>query len=102
MLSQSCVVYQKTSVSLEEAYNSGRAKVKLINREPIYYEYIYLQDNIYYGKLALTRKGTPLYAHQISSIYLKDFKKSELQTIFLVLGIIVMPPLIIYGLISLD
>ena len=79
ILLQSCVAYQKTSVSLDEATNTG--KVKLIDTHGRVYQIINIemQDSVYYGFIA--KEKTVLYEAQFSGIYLQDKKKSKTQTI---------------------
>ena len=80
ILLQSCVVYQKTSVSLSEASDMGKAKVKPTYGKHIRYKKIYLNltDSTYYG----VRGGvdTPLYPAQISTIQLQNIKMSRWTT----------------------
>ena len=79
ILLQSCVAYQKTSVSLNEATNKG--KVKLIDANGRVYAAlnIEMQDSIYY---ALIKKNKiALVESQYSGIYLEDKKKSKTQTV---------------------
>ena len=96
ILSQSCVVYQKTSVPLSEAHNQGR--VKVTNTVGMNFDFlnIELRDGVYYGlhKKSITR----LYSAQISSIYLQDKQKSKTQSIAFGASIIsFLLALIIYG-----
>ena len=87
MLSQSCVIYSKTSVSLESAYDQGPVKMitKLGNER--YYKKIAFEDNTYYGVNNMQRKTAylPLDSTEISNIYLKDKDKSITRTVVLVL-----------------
>ena len=79
ILLQSCVVYQKTPVSINEAYKRG-SRVKIISKlgESYIFNGIYIKDSIYYGVEGdnLVRLDTA----QISGIYLQDNKKSKNQT----------------------
>ena len=82
ILLQSCVAYQKTSVSLEEAANRG--KVKLIHTDGTFllFKNIEMQDSIYYGFINNIQR--PLVESNFSGIYLQDKKKSEIQTVIFV------------------
>ena len=80
ILLQSCVAYQKTSVSLNEAHDSkGMVKVTDTRGESFVFNYIELRDSIYYG----TNKEVTirLETSQITGIYLKDNNKSKTQTV---------------------
>ena len=78
ILLQSCVAYQNTSVSANEAHNRGKVKVK--SNRGISYEFsnIEMRDSIYYG--VNEEVNIPLVPSQISGIYLKDNGKSKTQT----------------------
>ena len=75
ILLQSCVVYQKTSVSLNEAYDRGNVKIKSTNGKNKKYTNIIMEDSIYYGVQDWHNK-LPILPASIDSIYLKDKKKS--------------------------
>lgn len=79
ILLQSCVAYQKTSVSLEQAYNKGKVKLVDMHGNKHTIQNIEMKDSIYYA--FIKEKRTILYESQISSIYLVDKKKSKTQTI---------------------
>ena len=89
ILLQSCVAYQKTSVSLNEATNKG--KVKLIDANGRVYAAlnIEMQDSIYYGFIA--KEKIVISEASLSEIYLQDKKKSAWMT---VLGITI--PIVVY------
>ena len=88
ILFQSCVAYQKTSVSINEATDSGRAKVvdELGTHK---YKSIELSDGFYYGlnNLDTLTIKTPIDIDKITAIYLKDIKKSKNRTIGLIVGL---------------
>jgi len=79
ILLQSCVAYQKTSVSLEEAANKGN--VKLIGTDGNVYEMrnIEMQDSIYYGFIG--KEKTLIAEASLAEIYLQDKKKSTRWTV---------------------
>jgi len=99
---QSCIVYQKTSVTLADAHDKGVVKVESYTGELHWFENIELRDSTYYGlsiKRIENKYGLyevqyyiPLSAEQLNKIYLKDRKKSKRQTILLATS-----PLIIIG-----
>ena len=72
----SCVVYQKTPVPIDEAYERGSG-VKIIGKlgDRTIFNGIYVKDSIYYGVKGdnLVRLDTA----QISGIYLQDNKKTK-------------------------
>ena len=88
LLFQSCVVYQKTSVSISEATDSG--KVMVVDDLGTHkYKSIELNNGFYYGLNTpdtLTIK-MPIYVDKITAIYLKDIKKSKKRTKGLVVGL---------------
>ena len=97
MLLQSCSVYEKTSVSLNDAQNTGVVKVIPTYGKKIYYKNIELKDSVYYGIAMKDKNGiTPLYQAQISSIFNKDIKKSKRLTIIMAIAV----PVVIVGLIA--
>lgn len=88
LLFQSCVAYQKTSVSLNEAHDRGKVKVSTFIGEDIKCKNINMQDDIYYGLSG--KNEIKLSPDQIKAIYLKDIKKSKTQTIILISPIIIL------------
>ncbi len=90
ILLQSCVAYQKTSVSLDSAVDKGKVKVVKTSGNEFRFKNIYIKNNIYYGdaKTQEIRIDTT----QIKNIYLKDRKKSNKRTVLLALS-----PLIVYA-----
>ena len=75
ILLQSCVAYQKTSVSLNEAANKGQVRVYNNMGERFVFAKINLRDSVYYGVKG--SKETTLYAAQISGLYLHDIDASK-------------------------
>ena len=106
ILLQSCVAYQKTSVSLNEAYNRGRVRVltqydKKFDVKNIIYE----EGEFYAIKL---KDGGKIRIDTASSsslkFYLKDYKKSKHHTRLLVTGIVLgftIPLIIAIGSVTL-
>ena len=88
ILCQSCVAYQKTSVSLNEAQNQGWVKVKNSYGNRFEFKNIYIEDSVYYG---LHRPvDIRLDSGSISGIYLQDKKKSQLLLTFAVVTPIIL------------
>ena len=94
MLLQSCVAYQKTSVSLNEATNRGKVKIVDTHGSAYHLQNVEMKDSIYYA--SIKGKQTILYEAQIASIYLHDKKKSTWITI-----IVVATPLLIFSLVAM-
>ena len=97
ILLQSCSVYEKTSVSLDDAQNRGIVKVMPTYGQKVYFKNIELKDSVYYGIAMKDKNGiSPLYQAQISSIFIKDLKKSKRLTT--IVAIVV--PVVIVGLLA--
>jgi hypothetical protein len=76
ILSQSCAVYQKTSVSLSEAsFTQSRVKVINTSGDKISFKKIIAVDSLYYGIAG--REKIRLAPAQINSIYLIESKSVE-------------------------
>lgn len=98
MLFQSCVIYQKSAVSLDEALDKGKTKIidkhktinglKVISPPPKEHKFknIELINGVYYGLSA--RDTTAIDTAIISSVYLRDKKKSKISTIILVVTLV--------------
>ena len=84
VLLQSCVVYQHTSVPLDDAQNQGKVKVATTYGTEMKFANLYFEDSLYYG-VAGTQK-IRLDTTQILSVYLKDIKKSKTHTILLAIS----------------
>ena len=95
ILCQGCVVYQPTAVPLSEAHDKGRVKVITNSGDEIRYKNIELEDGIFYvvhkerikndvKGYEWVEKRTILNSDTISSVYLKDYKKSKNKTVLLV------------------
>ena len=90
---QSCVVYQNTSVSLNEAQDKGRVKVATTYGTQMEFINMYSKDSLYYGATKI--QDIRLDTAQISNIYLKDIKKSKTRTILLAISPAIV--FIVYG-----
>ena len=86
ILLQSCVAYQSTSRSINEAKNMGKVKVISTVGNNQSFKNIYLKDSIYFGLRG--NQEIRLNPAEISGIYLKDYKKSRTQTNVLVVGLV--------------
>lgn len=84
---QSCTIYQKTSVSLQDASQKNEfLKLKTTRGDKIIFDRIILVDSVYYGIKG--NKKTELTPNQIEGIYLKDYTKTSRATILgLTLGL---------------
>lgn len=90
ILLQSCVVYQDTSVSVNDAQNQGATKVLTTYGTEMVFDNMYIKDSIYYG--VYESQEIRLDTTQIKNIYLRDKKKSNTRTVLAILS-----PLILYG-----
>ena len=77
---QSCAVYQKTSLTLDEAKDKGKVRVitsqgdalkfnNIVQKDSMYYGVRKISSDNYYGKVDVSM---PLYPDLIESIYLKN------------------------------
>lgn len=86
LISQGCVtIYQKTPVTWAEVSNKGKLKIETVKGKEIKYINIEMNDSDYYGVKG--KKKIKLDTSLISNIYLKDIKKSKLQTTLNLLSI---------------
>lgn len=90
ILFQGCVVYQDTSVSMNDVQNQGRMKVLTTYGDKMVFNNMYIKDSIYYG--VYQSQEIRLDTTQIKNIYLRDKKKSNKRTALAILS-----PLIVYG-----
>lgn len=72
---QSCVVYQKTPVSLSKAYDQGQVKVKGYSGRTMTFNNISFEDGVYFGidkdfKVIIDSTS-------IQAVHLKDIDKSR-------------------------
>ena len=89
ILLQSCVVYQKTPVSLEKAYERGNAKVILANNKTMEVKNIVKGDTLWYShNIGNTYIKVPVKASDVISVYLKDDKKTKNTRIWVVAGLV--------------
>ena len=85
ILLQSCVAYQDTSVSVNDAQNQGKVKVATTYGKQIIFKNMHRKDSIYYGLYG--SQEIRVDTTQIKNVYLKDKKKSNRRTVFLVVGV---------------
>ena len=83
-LLQSCVVYQKTPVPIEQAYDKGKIKVVNTLGSEFVFKSMALEGETYIGIDGKDR--IIIDATQVSAIYLKDIKKSKMWTILLAIS----------------
>ncbi len=83
ILLESCVFYQKTTVSLKEAQDIGKVKLTTTHGEVYIFKSIILRDSLYFGVNKNAQQV--LYESKISSIYLQNMKKSILVTRYAVM-----------------
>ena len=86
ILFQSCVIYQKSSVSLSEAYDKGKVKIEKRQGLPAYYKNLLFEEGNYYG--IYENKKVEIDTAIIANIYLKDVKKSKRTTI-IIFGVVI-------------
>ena len=94
LLIQSCVVYQKTPLPIDQAVDKGWVKVEIEEQPTLYYKNIVIKNGDYYGNFNgyITRVDTLI----MESINMKDVKRSKRANI--VLFGIVMPVSVALGL----
>ena len=81
---QSCVGYQSTSISLEQAAKEQkRTKIRTSSNNKYYYEKIVLEEGQFYGikKLNKNMVKIPLDTNEINDVYLQSKSKSSWMTI---------------------
>lgn len=89
MFFQSCVVYEKSSVSLESAAKQERkAKVETIHNQTYKFKLIRFENDQFYGiqKVNGDIIQTPLEADKLNKIQLQNKSTSTIATITTVLG----------------
>lgn len=96
-LNQSCVVYQKRAVPINQAVNQGKVKIMLESGQVYKFTNIEVRDSVYYGKgreyldqytyVVHDEASTPIDSTMIKFIYIKDVKKSKRKTVWLVVGL---------------
>lgn len=98
ILTQSCVLYNNTSVTLSQALYQGKVKVTDKSGQEYKFDNIVIIDSVYHGMGLEYISETQYVRHEgaktaldsanISSILIKDIRKSSNRTVLLVLGII--------------
>lgn len=94
VLFKSCVVYQKTPVSIQKASNQGKAKISINHivdvaynngvvktvksRTDLFYKNIILEEGFYYG--IYENRKIKIDTTAVLAIYLKDIEKSKKTT----------------------
>ena len=78
---QSCMVYEKQGISLEEAQDKGRVKVVNHNGQEFKFKNILYKDSLFYGQKSNSSELIKIYTDSIEEVYLFDEKKSKLKTI---------------------
>ena len=89
MFFQNCIVYEKSSVSLDWAAKQElRAKVEMKTNETYKFKRISFENQHYYGiqKINGDIIKTPLQANELNKIQLQDKSTSTIATITTVLG----------------
>lgn len=98
---QSCVVYQKTPVSIAEAVGKGPVIITDIEDDIREFDNIILIDSTYYGlNTNKTYKKTALRKDEIVAIQLIDPNKSKSINTVTVLGTVVVISLVLLVLIT--
>ena len=79
ILSQSCAVYQKTSVPLESAVDKGKVKLISTSGRAHYFAKIEKEDSIYYGRISSDKWSDKLLISptSVEALYLFDKKESN-------------------------
>ena len=85
MVCQSCVVYQKTSLPIENAIYQGKAKVVDHRGKSVSFTNIEQVQGVYYGRNGQVR--IKIEPNNISGIYLKNNAKSKRRTLGLGIGL---------------
>ena len=81
---QSCVAYQSSSVTLEEAVREQkRTKINTISRVKYYYEQIVFEEGQFYGLKRLNKNMVkiPLDTKEINDVFIQSKSKSAWMTV---------------------
>jgi hypothetical protein len=105
ILLQSCVVYQKSSVSVDDAANKGKVMFENNEGKKIYLNNIIYEDGAnyinedgtYYG-IWDNNQMVPMNSIDSSDFYLKDIKASSNRTGWAIVGFVIIPLGIIIGM----
>ncbi len=95
ILSQSCVIYQKTPVSISESTNKGKVKIVKTNGEKVALKGMVYDNGTYWG----LRKGYSkdheykIDPAQVAEVYVIDKRDSRTASIILAVGIVIAIPL---------
>ena len=95
ILLQSCVIYQKTPVSISESTNKGKVKIVRTNGEKVALKGMVYDNGTYWG----LRKGYSkdhrykIDATQVAEVYIIDKRDSRTASIILAIGIVIAIPL---------
>ena len=84
MLTQSCVVYQKTPVPIEQAYDKGKIKVVNTFGSKLFFKNMVIEGETYFAMQGQNK--IKIDQAQVSAIYLKDIKKSKTRTLILIIS----------------
>ncbi len=88
LLLESCSVYQKTPVTLEEAAKSGvKAKVEQKGQRDLYAKKIENKDGVYYAVQNNGAAPTRLEENDVTAVRVLDKPKSDLGNVLLIVGI---------------
>ena len=98
ILMQSCVAYQNSTVSIDQAFNKGRVRITTTQGNKVRFSEILIKDNNYYGLRGT--KLTRLDNGQILAIQLQDMKKSKSQTIGLIAGVVIVGAVITFAILA--
>lgn len=79
---QSCVVYQNSSVSIDEAVDEGKAKLITTSDKEILINNIEKTDTAFYGNMGDYKIHIP--TNEVQHIYLLDKKKSNKRALIAV------------------
>ena len=100
LLFQSCVVYDKTPVSLEEAaLQQNKTKITTTSEDTFKYAYISLENGVYYGLKKKSGKmvKSSLRPEEISEIRVKDNTSSTWVSLAFAAGVVLLIGSIVYG-----
>lgn len=96
MLTQSCAVYDTSSVTLSQALYQGKVKLIYKNGQEYKFDNIVIIDSVYHGMgieylsekqyVKHEKAKMPIDSASVSSIYIKDIRKSSNRTVLFVLA----------------
>jgi len=96
-LGQSCTVYQKTTISLEQSIDKGKVQVVTTEGREVKFKNIVSTNNVYFGVVSNEdgNANVQLSSGSIESIYLQDKTKSLVFSVLLISPIVA---LLIYSM----